>query len=463
MSHEILDVRVGKSGMPIAIGLLALTAGTLSGCGRTDPQMPECRRIVPVEASGCGVAAGGCAPESQRIDLCQPTFTNPTQVTNLLFPISNQHSYLALGTADGELFRAEVTLLPTTRTMAWDGGQIAVLESQYAAFSDGRLHEMALDRYAQADDGSVWYLGEDVFNFEDGVLADTAGTWLAGRDGPIAMIMPAQPRVGDVYRPENAPGTVFEEVTIRQVGLAVDGPSGLVSGAIVAEELHMDGSREEKVFAPGYGEFRTGGGGDVEAVALSVPTDALSGPLPAALLSLSADADAIFDLAGSRNWAAASSAVRRMDADWRSYRGAGGVPALLDAQMTDALGALADAVDAKKREEARQEAIDAFRAALDLQLRHRRPAEIDTARFDLWARQVLVDAANNEPSAVKGDATTLEFVRARFAHIFDAADVARLDADLRELRTAADAEDLAAATEAARQLRSTLAGLRPVR
>ena len=36
----------------------------------------------------------------------------------------------------------------------------------------------------------------------------------------------------------------------------------------------MDGGTEEKTFAPGYGEFYTAGGGDVEALALAVPTDA---------------------------------------------------------------------------------------------------------------------------------------------------------------------------------------------
>ena len=32
-----------------------------------------------------------------------------------------------------------------------------------------------------------------------------------------AMIMPADPKVGDVYRPENIPGFVFEEVTVKAV------------------------------------------------------------------------------------------------------------------------------------------------------------------------------------------------------------------------------------------------------
>src|SRR3712207_7251147 len=53
-------------------------------------------------------------------------------------------------------------------------------------------------------------------NYEDGVVADTHGTWLAGRDGPPGMIMPADPSPGQVYRPENIPDLVFEEVTVKR-------------------------------------------------------------------------------------------------------------------------------------------------------------------------------------------------------------------------------------------------------
>jgi len=86
-----------------------------------------------------------------------------------------------------------------------------VVISQYAAFLDGRIDEVALDRYAQAGDGSVWYLGEDVFDYRDSAVAITEGTWLAGRDGPAAMIMPGAPKVGDVFRPENVTGSSSNE------------------------------------------------------------------------------------------------------------------------------------------------------------------------------------------------------------------------------------------------------------
>ena len=160
-----------------------------------------------------------------------------------------------LGHVDNEPLRIEVTLLATPFTITVNGQQVQTLESQFVAFLDGRLHEVARDWYGQADDGSVWYFGEDVFNYDEGILADTAGTWLAGRDGPVAMIMPANPQVGDVYRPENIPGLVFEEVTIKTIGLTVDGPYGPVAGAIVAEEHHLEGDLGGKTFAPGYGEF----------------------------------------------------------------------------------------------------------------------------------------------------------------------------------------------------------------
>src|SRR4030095_10694275 len=101
-----------------------------------------------------------------------------------------------------------------------------------------------------------------------------AGGGRAGRAGPAARIMPADPQVGDVYRTENAPGFVFEEVTVRSTDETLDGPLGPIQGGMLADELHSDGKTEQKVFAPGYGEFSTAGGGDVEALALAIPTDA---------------------------------------------------------------------------------------------------------------------------------------------------------------------------------------------
>jgi hypothetical protein len=278
----------------------------------------------------------GClplAPESQRVDRTTPVFSRPTEITNPLVPVAAVAQSLQLGTVDGEPFRAEVTLLPGTKSITWNGWQVPTRIHQYVAYSSGRILEVALDWYAQADDGSVWYFGEDVFNYEDGVVADTHGTWLAGKDGPPSMTMPADPSPGQVYRPENIPKLVFEQVTVKSTGQTVPGPRGPVDGALVISELHLDGKTEAKSFAPGYGEFSAGGGGDLETVALAVPIDAAGGPPPAELATLTAGARAGFDAAGAGRWTAAASKVGAMAAAWRRLDGTD-PPKLLARQMT---------------------------------------------------------------------------------------------------------------------------------
>lgn len=418
-------------------------ATAIAGCGGNATGPEDCTRLP-------------LAPQSARVDLVQPTFTNPLSVTNPLFPISQLHSAILLGNVDGVPLRVETTLLPNAKAITLKGRQVQTNESQFVAFLNGRIEEVALDLYAQADDGSVWYFGEDVFNYENGVLADRDGTWLAERDGPVAMIMPAAPKVGDVFRPENICGLVFEEVTVKSVGVTVNGPSGPIAGAIVTDELHMDGTREDKTFAPGYGEFSTGSGANLEAIALAVPTDALSGAPPAELNTLSAGAGSVFDAAGANDWPGASSTLGNMTAAWNAYR-TGNVPPMLAAQMTTALTALTGGVNARNAAAARQGAIDVARATLDFRLRYRPPTEIDRARFDLWAAQILVDAAANNPAGVRGDVTTLEYVRNRFAHTLTSSVLAQVDAILLGLRTAANASNMSAAADAATRLRTALA------
>ena len=56
--------------------------------------------------------------------------------------------------------------------------------------------------------------------------------------------------------------------------------------------------------------------------------------------------------------------------------------------MTGTLQALDRAVQARDPARARQAALRAEQAALDLQLRHRPPTRVDLERLGLWARQL---------------------------------------------------------------------------
>ena len=86
---------------------------------------------------------------------------------------------LQLGHEGGKPLRVEVTRLPRPRTIEWDGRRVGTVASQFVAYLDGRIQEVAVDYFAQADDGSVWYFGEDVANYEDGVVVDHEGTVIA--------------------------------------------------------------------------------------------------------------------------------------------------------------------------------------------------------------------------------------------------------------------------------------------
>ncbi|MFK4222911.1 hypothetical protein [Streptomyces sp. NPDC019890] len=439
-----------------AIGVVLAAALATGGCGGSGGGKQAGRECVQIIDENTGKKTGKCmplAPEKKRVDLARPVFSRPTSITNPLHPSSEVQQVIYGGQVGGKPFRTEFTLLPGTKTITLKGEQVKARTLQYMALSDGRIEEVALDWFAQADDGSVWYLGEDVFNYKDGVVADTDGTWQAGRTGPAAMIMPGHPKSGDVYRPENVPEVVFEEVTVKAVDQTVEGPYGPVKGAITVNELHMDGSRENKVFAPGYGEFSTGdASGDLEAVSLAVPTDARPGPVPAGLAALSAAVRTAHD--GTPD----ATAVRNVRAAWDAYRTADRVPPLLARQMDRDLGSLAKAVAAGAAEPARTAALRVAQNDLDLHLRYEPLATVEKARMGLWARQLTQDAAAGHAGAVAGDVTSLELTWERVRHSTEAGRAALISEQLRELRGAADRKDTAAAAQSAPRMTAALAG-----
>ncbi len=430
----------------VAVAVVAMVACSDDATSPTPGDETACTQATPDDQIPLQLF-----PRSDRVDLESPEFSNPGSVTNALFPISDLHSAVLLGTVDGEPFRTETTLLSYTQTIRVGDEEIDVLVSQYMATLDGRIEEVALDWYGQADDGSVWYFGEDVFNYENGLLADTDGTWVTCEDGPAAMIMPANPQVDDVYRPENAYPLVFEEVIVKSIGQTVNGPTGPVAGAIIVEELHMDGTREDKTFAPGYGEFFTGSGGDVEAMALAVPTDALAGLPPANLVSISDGAYSVFDDAHAGDWNGAASTFNSMDNAWNAYA-AGGVPPLLETQMDDALSNLDDAITANDEEAARHAALDVALAASDFELRYRPREEIDYIRLDLWARRLQVDTEADDADGIASDVTILEWVWDRLAPPEEEA-ATPIGAAIARARTYANSGDRAGIMRAADEIR----------
>ncbi len=430
---------------PIAGAGLVLALLLASCATGSNPASPETDAAPAVST----------APATARIDLVDPTFSNPTEITNPWFPISSLTQVVRVGmNADGPL-REESTRLPGTRVIEWNGQRIETVMSHFLSYSDWRIVETGVNYFAQADDGSVWSFGSEVRAYENGSVIDQEGSWFAGADGPPGMIMPSDPQVGDVYRPENIPDVTFAEVVVQSVDETVDGPLGPISDCLLIEVHPMDGATETKLFAPGYAEFQALTRSDDAALTVSVglPIDGLDGALPAELETMSTEAQAL--LRPISNWQATAASIAWLTAGWESYRR---VASPLTADQVDrALQALRTGLSTQDSAATHLAATDLAFATTDLRLRYETPAAVDLERMAILAERVILDAADHGAGAVAGDVAALQAIWSRIHLAFP--NSGTVDAALDELIDAAEATDLAAAATTAEQLGMALARL----
>ncbi len=400
------------------------------------------------------------ADESERVDLETPTFSAPTAIDNALFPVSNLHSVVALGNDEGVPVRVETSVLPESIVIDVAGQSVEARGLMIVEFQSGRILDVAIKWYAQADDGSVWFLGEDSFTHEEGVVvADPDATWRAGPARPMTMVMPNDPQGGEVFRPEYRPDSI-EEYTVTDIDVTIDGPSGPVEGAIVVQENHTtDGVYEDKWYAPGYGEFSAGVGDSYEALAIAVPADSTEAPVPTELSTVADGAFAIVGAAAAGDWVTVAATHDELQAAWATFQTSYLVPPLLNDQMNRALSTLAGdrlvpAAIGQNREGTANAALDVAQASLDLQMQFRTPSEIERGRIELWARQLVVDANRVEvnPALIASDVATLEWLLQRSAHLLDEVERVEVEGLLVELGQASADENIDALIELAPNL-----------
>jgi hypothetical protein len=219
---------------------------------------------------------------------------------------------------------------------------------------------------------------------------------------------------------------------------------------MVASELHLDGSRSTKVFAPGYGEFLTRDGEDVEALALATPSDGLAGPSPFELRFLVTGAFGTLESMRVGDWVAARSTANRVSKAWATL--AGDAPPLIRPRLATAVDRLTGAVQARSATRASQLAIEVARLALDLELRYRSVLDVDVERFHLWTQQLRIHASSRDLGGVRGDVAVLEWMRERLVRALSGEQLRRLDTGLRALRAAADARSLESSADHAARL-----------
>lgn len=172
------------------------------------------------------------------------------------------------------------------------------------------------------------------------------------------------------------------------------------------EEVLLDGTLEDKTFAPGYGEFVASvpTSDELVMVAVATPTDTADGPPPRALDRLADTATALYRAADRRH---GRSHVARLAAGAHrqaaAFTGTGEVPPLLAEPLAGVLVELDAALDARSRGDLKQAAIDLALAVLDIEMRWDHRAGIDSDRVEAWQRQRRLDRAAGDTAGAAGD------------------------------------------------------------
>jgi hypothetical protein len=184
------------------------------------------------------------------------TFT--TTGSNPYFPLWPGYALLLEGEDEddeGELVEvsAQMTVLPDTEIV--DGVLTRVFEERES--EDGELAEVSRNFMAVCrETGDIWYFGEDVDNYEDGVVVNHDGSWRAGIGGAApGIIMLGTPVLGARYQQENAAGIAEDRGEVVSLGEQVVVPVGTFDRTLgVADTNALEPDEEDlKFYARGVG------------------------------------------------------------------------------------------------------------------------------------------------------------------------------------------------------------------
>ncbi len=200
-----------------------------------------------------------CPEPNLDISVCDPETGGPFSLDGAseFFPLDVGNMSVLEGVElddEGEEVevRIESVVLPDTEMVA--GVETRVVEE--SAFEDDEIVEVARDFYAVLPDSTVCYFGEDVDNYEDGMVVNNEGSWRAGENGnKPGIIMPGDPQIGQVYMQENAPGVAEDQAANIALGEEFEVPDGVFDDTLTVEDCNPleDGLIDMKVYASGIG------------------------------------------------------------------------------------------------------------------------------------------------------------------------------------------------------------------
>jgi hypothetical protein len=248
----------------MAVPLVA-ALGLVAACG--DDNTSGTSQAAADTTAGPGSGGTDLPQGDEPVDLDPADFT--ADIDNEYWPMEpgSQWTYSEVDEEGNEL---QVVVTVTTETKEIANGITARIVRDTVT-QDGELIEDTFDWYAQDTDGTIWYLGEDTAEFEDGEISSTAGSFEAGVDGALpGVIMPANPTDGMRYRQEYYKGEAEDNGEILSIDEQAQTANGHFDEAVLTKDtitIEPD-VVEYKLYAPGIGPVLvlgiSGGGGREE-------------------------------------------------------------------------------------------------------------------------------------------------------------------------------------------------------
>jgi hypothetical protein len=172
---------------------------------------------------------------------------------NPFFILEPNYQLVLRGEDAGEVAELTITVLNETREV--NDTQTRVIEERESV--GGELVEISRNFFAICEEtNSVFYFGEEVDIYENGMIVGHEGAWLAGQDANQAgMIMPGTILLGARYYQEIAPSVAVDRAEIIDMGEAIQTPSGDFTDTLITREttaLEPD-VVELKYYAAGIG------------------------------------------------------------------------------------------------------------------------------------------------------------------------------------------------------------------
>jgi hypothetical protein len=230
---------------------------------------------LPALLAGCVPQAIPSTNEAYTINITAADFA--TGVDNPYLPfISGSTWVYEARLVDGTVERNEIEVLQEPRNV--NGATATVVHD--TVFADGQLVEETFDWYAQDKDGNVWYLGEEVNNYENGALVNHTGSWEWGRDGALPGIImwgdPSAHRKEEYYQ-EYYAGEAEDQGQVLSVSESISIPFGLFENVVMTHDFSaIDPElKENKFYASGIGlikEINLTTGEEVVLVEFTTPT-----------------------------------------------------------------------------------------------------------------------------------------------------------------------------------------------